>query len=271
MSKLDTDTLPQAPNATPPDYLSGNKMAWQDKAADYIAAAEAAWDSDQPYWGVFGIPDTHTHLLPEDMTGLHCIELGCGTAYVSAWMRSRGATVVALDPTPNQLNTARRLQKQHGLEFEIIEGFAESVPLPKASFDFAISEYGAALWSDPYCWIPEAARLLKPGGQLVLLTNSALMMMCAPDYDSDGPVGEQLLRPYFDMHRIEWPDCPGQTEFHLNHGDWISLFTANQLVVERLVELRVPQGAETRYNWADKDWGNQWPLEEAWVVRKAVA
>ena len=38
MSESDTDTQPQAPNGMPPDYLSGNKTAWQDKAADYIEA-----------------------------------------------------------------------------------------------------------------------------------------------------------------------------------------------------------------------------------------
>ena len=38
------------------------------------------------------------------------------------------------------------------------------VPLPDASFDLAVSEYGASLWADPYKWIPEAARLLRPGG-----------------------------------------------------------------------------------------------------------
>ncbi len=252
----------------PPDYLAGNKAGWDKQASSYIEPAEAAWLSTQPYWGVWSVPDADLQLLPQDMTSLRCIELGCGTAYVSAWMTRRGGQVTALDPTPNQLATARRLQAQHGLDFDILEGYAESVPFPDESFDFAISEYGAALWSDPYLWIPEASRLLKPGGQLVLLTNSALMVMCAPEYESDGPVREQLLRPYFGMHGIQWPDAPEQTEFHLNHGDWISLFSANDLIVERLVELRVPEGATTRYAWADGTWGRKWPLEEAWVVRK---
>jgi len=263
-------TKPLSFDPGPPDYLAGNIAAWQINATHYVTAAEKAWLATEPYWGVYSIPDSQTHLLPKDMSGLHCIELGCGTGYVSAWMRRRGATVVALDPTPNQLATARRLQAQHQLEIEFIEGFAESVPFADASFDFAISEYGAALWSDPYRWIPEAARLLKPGGQLVLLTNSALMTLCAPEFEADGAIREQLLRPYFGMHAIQWPDSPGQTEFHLNHSDWISLFSTHRLTVERLIELQVPDGATTRYTWANSDWGSQWPLEEAWVVRKAI-
>jgi ubiquinone/menaquinone biosynthesis C-methylase UbiE len=54
------------------------------------------------------------------------------------------------------------------------------IAYPDASFDFAISEYGACLWADPHRWVPEAARLLRPAGQLVFLTNSFLMTLCTP-------------------------------------------------------------------------------------------
>ena len=228
-----------------PEHLQGNIDAWQKKAADYVDSAEEAWASDHPSWGIWGIPESSARLLPEDMSGLNAIELGCGTAYVSAWLCRRGAKVVAIDPTPGQLETARRLQKEHQLDFVIEQGFAESVPYPDESFDFAISEYGAALWADPYRWIPEAARLLKYGGELVFLTNSPLWVMCARDYESDGPVRPELLRPYFGMHKTNWPDSPDETEFHLTHGDWIALLRANGFTIERLVELKAPPGSTT--------------------------
>jgi len=255
-------------NDRSPEYLQGNIEAWQKKAVEYAERAEGAWASDQPYWGIFGIPESNARLLPEDMSGLTCIELGCGTAYVSAWMCRRGAKVVAIDPAPNQLETARRLQKEHQLDFVIEQGFAESVPYADGSFDFAISEYGAALWADPYRWIPEAARLLTMGGELVFLTNSPLAVVCQPDYESDGPLGPELLRPYFGMHKTIWPDCPGETEFHLTHGDWISLLRANGFAIERLVELQAPPGSTTNEAWADPEWGSRWPTEEVWFTRK---
>ena len=257
-------------NNRPPEYLQGNIDAWEKEAEDYIEAAEHAWATDQPYWGIWRIPESSTSLLPVDMSGRSCIELGCGTAYVSAWMRRRGARVVAIDPTPNQLETARRLQVEHKLVFIIEEGFAESVPYPDESFDFAISEYGAALWADPYRWIPEVARLLKQDGELVFLTNSALMVMCAPDYESDGPLGPTLLRPYFGMHKTTWLDSPGQTEFHLTHGDWIALLRANYFTIERLLELKAPPLAKTRYVWVNPEWASQWPTEEVWIARKTL-
>ncbi len=55
----------------------------------------------------------------------------------------RGARVVGIDNSEAQLAAARRLQRQHGLDFSLLHGNAEAVPYPDASFDFAISEYGA--------------------------------------------------------------------------------------------------------------------------------
>src|SRR4029453_9991361 len=114
------------------------------------------------------------------------------------------------------------------------------VPYPAESFDFAISEYGACLWADPALWIPEAARLLRPGGQLVFLTNSFLMTLCAPDED-DVPATDRLLRPAFDMYRVEWPNDPG-VEFHLSHGDWIRVLRRSGFEIEDLIEVRAPEG-----------------------------
>ena len=97
------------------------------------------------------------------------------------------------------------------LEFPLVHGNAEEVPYPDASFDFAISEYGASIWCDPYAWIPEAARLLRPGGRLVFLVNAPLLMICAPD--DDAAASDRLLRPYFGIHRFDWAD-DDSVEFH---------------------------------------------------------
>ena len=204
----------------------------------------------------------------DDLDGLDAIELGCGTGYVSAWLARRGARPVGIDNSPKQLETATRLQAEHGLDFPLLLGNAERVPYPDASFDFAISEYGAALWADPYAWIPEAARLLRPGGRLVFLTNHLLAFLTVPDLEADGPADERLKRPMFGMHSTSWPDEPESVEFHLAHGDWIRLLRANGFEIEDLVEVRAPEGATTRYEWMSPEWARQWPCEEAWKVRK---
>src|SRR5205814_8390929 len=111
----------------------------------------------------------------------------------------------------------------------------EDVPLPDSSFDLALSEYGASLWADPAKWLPEAARLLRPHGRLVFLTNSVLVILCAPD--GPGVAGETLARPQFGLYRLAWPDEPG-IEYHLAHSHWIRLLRANRPESEAPHDLR---------------------------------
>jgi SAM-dependent methyltransferase len=252
---------------TPLDYLGANTAWWASRHADQAAFGPEAW-AREPQWGVFGIPDTQVGVLPPDVAGLDTVELGCGTAYVSAWLARRGARPVAIDPTASQLAIAADCQAEFGLSFPLIRAAGEAVPLPDASFDLVISEYGAAIWADPYRWIPEAARLLRPGGQLIFLGNSTLVMLCVPDLDGEAAT-EHLRRPQFGMHRFEWPDDP-TVEFHLSHGDMIRLLRSSGFEIEDLLELRPPPDAHNSptYNFVTVDWGRQWPAEEVWKARR---
>jgi SAM-dependent methyltransferase len=247
------------------DHVLANRAMWDSAAAEYEEPGRRNWASNAPSWGIWGVPDADVHMFPEAQ-GLDVIELGCGTAYVSSWLARRGARVVGIDNSAAQLANARRFQREFGVEFPLIHGNAEAVPLLDESFDIAISEYGACLWCDPYRWVPEASRLLRPGGRLVFLTNGVLVMLCSPDL-VDEVAGDRLLRDYFGMHRVEWPDDPG-IEFHLGHGDWIRLLIANGFEVEDLVEVRAPDGAVSRYPWVTAEWARRWPSEEIWKARK---
>ena len=248
------------------DHVSRNRAVWDVEAAEYEAPGRRSWADDAPRWGIWSVPEAELHLLP-DVGGLDVVELGCGTAYVSAWLARLGARVVAIDNSWVQLTNARGFQREFGLEFPLLHADAERVPLVTGAFDLAISEYGACLWCDPHRWIPEAARLLRPGGRLVFLTNSVLSMLCMQDLDADGPAGDRLLRAYFGMNVFRWPDDPG-VEFHLGHGDWIRLLRANGFEVEDLVEVRPPEGSVTRYPFVTLEWSRRWPCEEVWKARK---
>ena len=244
-----------------------NREVWTKTNAEYTDRKAAEnWAQEEIAWGMWDVPESEVGVLG-DVAGLDVVELGCGTAYFSAWLARRGARLVGVDVTPAQLGTARRLQSEKGLEFDLIEASAEHVPLPDASFDLVLSEYGASIWCDPFLWIPEAARLLRPGGRLVFLRNSTLAILCSPD--GDEPVGVALARPQFGMHRLEWGLDEG-VEFHLGHGDWIQLFRETGFDIENLVELQAPSDAEDHpyYDHVSADWSRRWPSEEIWVVRK---
>jgi SAM-dependent methyltransferase len=251
------------------DSIAANVADWTRTNEEYTdASAERAWTHPGILWGVFSIPEEQVGALP-DVDGLDVVELGCGTAYFGSWLARRGARVVGVDPTPAQLATARRMMAQIGPEFPLVEAPGEAVPLPDASFDLAVSEYGASLWADPYKWVPEAARLLRPGGLLVFLTNATLVYLCAPA-DPDAQVGEKLLRDQFGMYRIQWDGATG-IEYHLAHGDWIKLLRENGFEVEALHELRPhPDAVDPNYyDFVTVEWAQRWPAEELWVARKA--
>src|SRR5215213_9177394 len=249
-----------------PEHVQRNREAWDQFAADYVASGERNWAATEVTWGIFDVPEAELRMFPDDAEGLDCVELGCGTAYVSAWLAKRGVRPVGIDNSPAQLETAKRLQAEHGISFPLHLGNAEQTPFADGQFDFAISEYGASIWCDPYQWIPEAARILKPGGRLVFLVNSVLQMLCTGE-DDEAKITDKLERPLFGMHRFEWPD-DNSVEFHLPHGALIRLLRDSSFEIEELIEVPVPPDATTRYPYVDAAWASRWPCEEVWKVRK---
>jgi len=253
------------------DYLTRNRGAWNEWAAEFVTSGEASWASHDPTWGSWGIPEAELRVLPAGLDGKDTIELGCGTGYISAWLARRGARPVGIDLSKEQLATARRLQDEYGLPFPLHEGNAEELPFPDASFDLAISEYGASIWADPYRWIPEASRVLRPGGELIFLVNGTLAMLCSPD-SGDAP-DETLHQDYFGIHRFEWPDWPS-VEFHTGSGDTIRLLRANGFEIEDLIELQPPEDAKpvtVSPDMVSLEWSRRWPSEEIWKARKTGA
>lgn len=254
------------------DHVAINQQHWDGNAHEWVASGERNWAADAPTWGIWGVGQDEAPLLPDDMAGLDAIELGCGTGYGSAWMTRRGARVVGIDASAGQLATARRLAGEHDLDITWIHGNAEAVPLPDGSFDFALSEYGAAIWCDPHTWIPEAWRLLRPGGALVFLGTHPLAHVTAP-LDGSVPIEATLHRDWFGMHRLDWTDAadePGGIEFCLPTSGWMALFRDVGFVVEDYREPRCPRTGEDVQFAITPSWANRWPSEQVWWLRRPL-
>jgi len=248
------------------DVLRRNRALWADVNEQFTHEdASARWAQPAITWGLFAIPEADLGVLGE-VRGCDVLELGCGTAYVSAWLARAGARPVALDLSRSQLETARRLQADHD-PFPLIEATGDELPLRRASFDLVVSEYGAGPWCDPARWLPEAARVLRPGGRLVFLTNSVLVGLCVP---AEGGVAEpRLLRSPAELRRITWPG--GGTEHHPSHGEWIRALRHAGFVIDALHELHPPADAGDHgfYEIVSADWARRWPAEELWVAHLA--
>jgi SAM-dependent methyltransferase len=248
------------------EHARVNRAAWNAKATDDVELAERQWATDEISWGLWNVPERDVDALP-DVDGFDVVELGCGTAYVSAWLARKGARPIGIDVSENQLATARAMQAKHELAFPLVHASAEDVPLSAESADLVVSEYGACLWCDPDRWLKEASRLLRPQGRLVFLTNSLIVTLCAPDV---GTATDRLLRDQRGLRVVEYESDDG-VEFHLAHGDWIATLARHGFAVEALHELYAPDDAEqTKYEWVSPAWAHRWPVEEIWVARRTA-
>jgi len=251
-----------------PNDVAINRALWNVVNADFTDGnAESAWAEPEITWGLFKVADDELGVVG-DVDGCDVIELGCGTAYFSARLARRGARPVGVDLTRVQLTTARRCQHRFGIAFPLIEADGEHVPIRDRTFDLVVSEYGASVWCDPARWVAEAARLLRPGGRLVFLTNSVLATLCVPD--DEGPAARELRRPQRQLRRVQWPG--GGVEYHPSHGEWIDVLTASGFVVDALHELYAPPDAAPAeyYDIASPDWAMQWPVEDLWAAHLRV-
>lgn len=251
----------------PASEVERNRDLWSLVNAQHTDQdAFRQWSAEDIRWGLFGIPEATIGVLG-DVTGLDVLELGCGTAFFSSWLMRAGARPVAVDVTPAQLDTARRCQKQFGLQFPLIEADAADVPLPSARFDLVVSEHGAGVWCRPEGWVAEAARLLRPRGRLIFLVNSMVSTLCVPA--EGGPAGDRLLRGQRGLSPVEWPG--GGVEHHLSHGEWIAVLRRHGFTVDALHELYPPDDAASPeyYDIVTADWARKWPAEELWVATLA--
>lgn len=244
-----------------------NKDYWDGVAKHWAQGGAAAWASDHQQWGNW--QNRAVQLLPKDMSGLDAVELGCGTGYVSAWMARRGARVTGIDVSPEQLATARRLSAEHKLNITWIEGDAEITGLPDESFDFAISEYGAAIWCRPEVWLKEAWRILRKGSTCVFLGNHPLALITTPL--NGAPNDLSLHRPYRDMRAFDWTEVefdPAGISYALTFADWSKLFNAIGFQIKAIDELYAPQNAEGVTHSVPAKWAQTYPTELVWTLQK---
>jgi len=175
-----------------------------------------------------------------------------------------GARPVGLDFSARQLDHARRLMADAGVDFPLVHASAEAVPLPDASFDIVFCDFGAMTFADPYLTVPEAARLLRPGGLFAFSGHSPIATICWP-LDAD-EVTDHLALDYFGMHAID----DGETvSSQLPYGEWVRLFRASGFVIEDLIEPRPAPDATSTYTSTEaRAWARRWPAESIWRLRR---
>ena len=105
-----------------------------------------------------------------DVSGLRILDMATGTGRAALALARHGAIVTGVDIAADLLAAAKRLSAHVTPPITFKEGDAEQLPFADASFDGVISTFGVMFAADHERAAAELARVLKPGGRLVLAT-----------------------------------------------------------------------------------------------------
>ena len=123
--------------------------------SNYDAVAELVWSAGERLVGRVGV-----------QVGQDVLDVACGTGNATIPAAEAGASVVGLDLTPELFARARERADEAGVAIDWVEGDAESLPFPDASFDVVLSTFGCQFAPRHDVTARELARVLRPDGRL---------------------------------------------------------------------------------------------------------
>lgn len=138
--------------------------------------AQAVWNSPAGRYDEISrsIADAIEHavdrLAPASGTSVLDLATGTGWASRSIARRNPNVKVTGADIADVMLEHARTAAQKEGLPIEYRHADAEKLPFADASFDSAISTFGVMFVGRPEAAAAELARVVKPGGRVVLAT-----------------------------------------------------------------------------------------------------
>lgn len=245
--------------------IDANKRHWDRISGTYQQDHDPQIGASPRLWGMFSIPDEQLGALG-NVAGKRVLELGCGAGQWSHALAEGGSSVVALDLSGEQLHAARTAMGDR--RYPLVQGAAEQLPFAGDSFEVVFCDHGGLSWAPPAVAIPEAARVLRPGGQLIFNTSSPWLDVCYDD--AADAVTSQVRQRYFTLERRDEGD--GAASYQLTYGGWIRTLRQAGLIVDDLIEPRPDRGQLSSYLELDPpDWAHHWPAEMLWVTHKPSA
>lgn len=249
--------------AEPVESARAMRSWWDSQAPDYYQEhGEFLGDADF-VWGPENLREASARLLG-DVAGRRVLEVGCGAAQCSRWLKQAGAHPVAFDVSGGQLAQGRALNARSGVSVPLVQADAQRLPFADSSFDLACSAYGAIPFvADSAAVMREVARVLRPGGRWVFSTTHPFRWCFL---DDPGPAGLVVESSYFDRRAYVEQDDEGTAtyvEHHRTLGDRVREIVRAGLVLDDLVEPEWPAEHE-------QAWGQWSPLRGRLIPGTAV-
>jgi len=207
-----------------------------DSIADVYNDAISITTNDFHY-GPLVPGDGSLGLLPENVAGLRCLEIGAGAGQNSIYLAKNGAKCLATDISEQQLNYGRTLALEENVDVEFLCAAMEDLSVEEhGAFDLIHSSYAITFSHEPSDIIAAWAKMLKPGGSLILSTGHPLFT--GEWLELDGEQGlfiSDYFQPVPDIRYDENDNERIRSNFHSisTMSDW---FYNAGLVIERILE-----------------------------------
>ncbi len=229
----------------PSAYTRANRDKWNRISSRYQRENRTDLEGDL-CWGPSMPPEAELQILGPDLKGRDILEMGCGGGQCAVYAAEKGARVVAVDLSEEQLAHARAHAKARGVEVRFIESEAVDLPmLEDRSFDVVFSSFALGFVDDIGAALGEGFRVLRSGGLLAF--SWASPFWACTELGPDGAL--KVTRSYFDRSPILEKDEYGiGVEFYRTYGDWHRHLTAAGFVVTDILE---PEPLPRQSTWKD--------------------
>jgi SAM-dependent methyltransferase len=144
--------------------------ATADPFANFKAAQRDAWGAFAAWENFTAHSAAKLVKFAQVASGQRLLDVACGTGVVAITAARRGAKVSGLDLSPLLIERARKNAVIAGCDIDFVEGDAEALPYPDASFDVVLSQFGHMFAPRPAVAVREMLRVLKVGGRIAFST-----------------------------------------------------------------------------------------------------
>ncbi|OGV39377.1 MAG: hypothetical protein A2020_09125 [Lentisphaerae bacterium GWF2_45_14] len=232
---------------------------WQSVASDYGKLIRIT--TSDFHYGPLVPGDSVLKLLPENLKGMKCLELGSGAAQNSIYLAKQGALCTAFDIAEAQIERASALAVAENVKLKLfLMPMEEMDPIALGKFDLIHSSYAISFTPSPEKVVKLCSEMLNPGGTLLFSTGHPLFSGEWLELEDEYGI---FLKDYFapvpdSRFAKDGSETVRSAYYPLSEtARWIS---EAGMLIERLLEPPpLPIGGKADFPYSSKGWLSLYP------------
>ena len=181
-------------------------------------------------------------LYEASITGRVTLDIACGNGKLAARMAANGGQAWGLDPSAEMLGLSGFVVPPGSVT--LVRGIAERLPFSDDSFDSVVCQGALDHFAEPDAFMREAARIVKPGGRVVVALANYESLSCRIGRLGDY-FGRAVLRRSPQAQRPYW--LPPSDHYHTGNLSFVRGLGGDALALERCYGISLL--------WLAPDWG----------------